>query len=1281
MDVKIYIGKEINKLSKKIKVSFVSNPTVNILVFTIKKGIEQYTLSLTLGVTVPLGDTNIETADNYFNYLDSFTFPSWLDPFVNFTIDGYNVYWNFTFDNQDDLEFTTYTSTGVIQITNSSSINSYFNFEKLDTYKDETIELTSKLSDIEKLSNVFMDFSNTFTIPASDNNNQLLLHYYDNDIQNAINANIRLFGYIEVDSLPFRYGKIELNGVNKKSFRPSSYKITFYSGLLQLTDLFGDDVLSELDYEKDDLGNLTKVYDSISKYSFDVNTSTIGGLLSGTYSNDVFIPMINSGDKKWDYNTGINDSENKDIYSDAGAISTYELRAALRVIKIIEAIEVKYGINFTRDFFGKAFFNNLFLWLNGMTKKTMYLNLENQFVNVSPPVNGQGYNPYLNFTDNTINIQKLNIPNNNNKFTLTLYWPYSVAGNLRTYDNTDFTLTVSYEDMRPGREGTVFYTKTKNFTQGDLHHFQQDFNADTLEMNYTEPLKFRIRLDSSKPLIWNNVRFETSFTWAYPYDMFVYYYRATSGSYNSYDIGLFMPEMKVLEFLQGIMKMFKLIITPLSSDEFYVNTIDGYYEDGNIIRLDDYVDNTNIDIEPLKIYNKIKFLYDKTNNVLGKKYRQLKDPVLDEIGYGDLRANYNSVEYNNSLEVKIPFDNMLYERLDNGSTLVPVNFLIGESIQVSDSGDVSANQSKPIMFFDNGIVSTTPIKFKIGDLSPFSQTKVRLFGTTDNELLSQVTHTLNFGAEIDPWHNTRIDNSLYLNYWNNWISTIYSTKQRKYTLDAYLPSILIDRLSLNDRLIISDNRYKINDFTVNLTTGKVNFVLFQDIYDPIVDNDNSFYGSTFSYTKLSDFTDRYIDGSYFLYGNISSYNSLPVNKIIKIKSNGQKDSTFNTQFGPDFAPNSGMRIYRYSDDKLLVAGSFSNFNATSSNVIRRLNPNGSIDTTFNVSTFGASSSQRYGNKVLVDSNNKILVGGLFTSYNSNTSNNLVRLTSTGSYDSSFVVNSGFNGVVSDIIETTTGTMSNQSYIVSGQFTTYKGISANSIVKLTATGSVDSSFSSGSGLLPSAPSYLLPSDNNSFIAVGQFTSYKGITASRIVKISATGSTVSQFNTGSGFNGNVNFIRYMEDNSIFISGSFSQYNGQTTYNAVVINNDATIKQTFTSNQYKDCYCVGLDVYGINISDNKLTKLTNNQGLSVLNDRIYQNSGSKFYAINVIGNLDWTIDKINLGSGVNWIDVNTPSGSGTSEISIFIKNNTTGLQRTMGLKIKSGSIEKWVIIYQYT
>ena len=58
-------------------------------------------------------------------------------------------------------------------------------------FNDETITLTSKIQDVRDISKVFTDFSQTFTIPASKENNKIFQHWYNYNIDNGFDNRIQ----------------------------------------------------------------------------------------------------------------------------------------------------------------------------------------------------------------------------------------------------------------------------------------------------------------------------------------------------------------------------------------------------------------------------------------------------------------------------------------------------------------------------------------------------------------------------------------------------------------------------------------------------------------------------------------------------------------------------------------------------------------------------------------------------------------------------------------------------------------------------------------------------------------------------------------------------------------------------------------------------------------------------------------------------------------------------------------------------------------------------------
>tara|TARA_R110002110_G_scaffold66807_2_gene182547 strand:- start:2020 stop:2772 length:753 start_codon:yes stop_codon:yes gene_type:complete len=120
--------------------------------------------------------------------------------------------------------------------------------------------------------------------------------------------------------------------------------------------------------------------------------------------------------------------------------------------------------------------------------------------------------------------------------------------------------------------------------------------------------------------------------------------------------------------------------------------------------------------------------------------------------------------------------------------------------------------------FFNGTTTDT-----ITEYMPFGQD---VLVTTDN-------FTLNFNAEISSLLNAVVNNTLYSVYYESYLLNLFNLKNRETTVKTNLPISLLTNLELNDRLVIRDKRYMINDMKSNLTTGEVSFTLLNDFSDVI----------------------------------------------------------------------------------------------------------------------------------------------------------------------------------------------------------------------------------------------------------------------------------------------------------------------------------------------------------------------------------------------------------------------------------------------------------------
>ena len=235
------------------------------------------------------------------------------------------------------------------------SIQLYIEGQRVDMFKDESVSITQSIQNVKDIAKVFTEFTKTFTLPASKTNNKIFKHYYNFDITGGFDARTKKDATLELNYLPFKKGKIKLEGVDLQNRRPKSYRITFFGNTVTLKDLLGEDKLNALT----ELNTLNETF-----ASSDIKTA----LQRNPASNDVVVPIITHS-KRLYYDSGDNTHNTGNLYYQSGnkhGLAWNELKYALRVHKIIEAIEDRYGITFSTDFFNTSndVYYDLFMWLH-----------------------------------------------------------------------------------------------------------------------------------------------------------------------------------------------------------------------------------------------------------------------------------------------------------------------------------------------------------------------------------------------------------------------------------------------------------------------------------------------------------------------------------------------------------------------------------------------------------------------------------------------------------------------------------------------------------------------------------------------------------------------------------------------------------------------------------------------------------------------------------------------------------------------------------------------------
>lgn len=638
--------------------------------------------------------------------------------------------------------------------------NSPFVYDRIELFSDEKISVNSSIQNVNDISKTFTDYSQTFVIPASKQNNKIFKHWYENSNDSGFSTLVKADAYIELDTILFRTGKIQLESCTIKDNQPDSYSITFIGALGTLKDKFDGLFLKDLDDISNDF-----VYS---------NAIVLDKVISAT-SSDIMFPLITSN-KVWTYGTGTT----YPINISGTPIRTSDLFPALRLSKVISMIDndTKWNINFSGAFLTDPRFTKSYLWLKNKDTISDYFAFSKvDFTTKGTMESSQGVT--VDLTDNSFIARYTS-----NKITITPSAGYT---------------TVPYILKRYlGGVNTTTTTKSSGGTGTNQYLVYDDSRKQSFQIQTTSTFKFTAKIE---------VTYYSGGASTYSATMA----EQTTGS--NFSVANSFPEIKIEDFLSGIMKMFNLTCYSTDGINYTLDTLENYYATGTTRDLTKYIKSDNINLNRVKSYKKINFEYEKSESVINTLFSQ-----ANGVEYGTLL--YDTNNEGDEYSIKLPFEDLNFSNLNT-------TFQVGYSLK----NDYNKYIPKPVILYDYNPTALTAAGFSyylsyVAGGSGTAYTTYKAFGQEYFDGTN--TYSLNFPAQQSTLTNVLIDNSLYNQYYSNYIGNIFNPKARLIKVSGILPTSLLTSLKLNDKILIRDKKYIINTMTTDLTTGEVQFELLTD---------------------------------------------------------------------------------------------------------------------------------------------------------------------------------------------------------------------------------------------------------------------------------------------------------------------------------------------------------------------------------------------------------------------------------------------------------------------
>jgi len=681
-----------------------------------------------------------------------------------------------------------------------NKVGIFIGTDELDLFDDEQISINLQLQNIADISKLFADFTQTFTVPASPRNNQILQHYYRTDLTSSLDWKARQEGYIEINSLPFRYGTFQLEEVQMKQNAPYSYSLSFFGSVVNLTDLFGEDYLYDLD--------LSALDHDYTAATIQLGINGEGNMplsAGGTSGTSIIYPCITPV-RNWMYNVHGGANDELDIkYNNAGGhqhgINYYEVKPAVACTEIIAAIEAKYGITMSGFFDDNDEFQKLYMWAHRRAGY-MYQDQPNAMKYRKIDFDTRT-GTYFDLANDTFDIPT-NFGSNSGVFD------FSISLNTLSQD-ANFAIYVNggYRTSQVITSTGTFYFYGLKLEDGDR-------------------ISLRVKtLNNSTALTYGITTFGMTFFPQGDPSVSLGTARMTGTDTISVTVRVseLMPEQKIADFLIGLIKMHNLAFVPVSNTEFSVTTLDDYYANSTDQAWDEYMDITETSVVRPEIYRRIQFKYQEAGAILGATYL-----LENGVGYGDLRADFDFD--GEEFIVELPFEQLLFERLTDLETgLLTDSVLVGEAI----TRELEPYVGAPMLFyatgeFEVGIGEENAIGFI--DEANIDTPLLNIWycnASSRFDVNNETTYSTNFGGDIDPYFLQSVTNSLYQTYWFNYTTDLYNQKRRMVTITAILPVGKLINMALNNKIIWRNEKWIINSANINMTTGEVRFELLNDV--------------------------------------------------------------------------------------------------------------------------------------------------------------------------------------------------------------------------------------------------------------------------------------------------------------------------------------------------------------------------------------------------------------------------------------------------------------------
>jgi hypothetical protein len=575
-------------------------------------------------------------------------------------------------------------------------------------------------------------------------------------------------------------GALQLIQIISENQLPLHYEVQFYSDAINLKEALKDKGLNELEWS-----DLDHLLDNTNALSF------LGGNVVPT--TNLRYPMASVNNFwVWEGFTGVEDI--REIKSTKDGILNREIRPSIPVADVIQRIFDTAGFDFLVDFAGNDYYDELYMWIHnskpfvqaqqiaeaGLGSLTVLTTTEQTYVFSQERINEVGI--YSTLTGiATIGVGGIS-------YTLTLDWTSQFTG-----ADWQFTLNGVPQGFFPLSTGTNVQA-TGVLSVGDTITIQM--RASFGSINAEPSTSFKIS-------------------------------NTTTSAVDQFVVGRYMPTMKAMDFLKGILNVFNAVMYwDAETDKFIIQHRVDWFAAGKEVDITENVDVATTKLGTPTFYRTYGFRFKPGLDFRNTNY-------LDQNGRPYGSAFYDTgYFFGTTYTSRNPFTSCIWGEVitqaPNGSITVATDIASFQSINKSRK---SVDPGVRLMYYNGQHnVDAGAGSYKVVDINGSSAGNKSTYNFFLNQLVADDMN-LSYNPQFDfqASGGAIVPNNLYSVFYNDYIASIYNPNVRRIEVNALIPYNKLKTIQVNDTILFQGNSFFIEQMQIDLVNNKARFRLINKV--------------------------------------------------------------------------------------------------------------------------------------------------------------------------------------------------------------------------------------------------------------------------------------------------------------------------------------------------------------------------------------------------------------------------------------------------------------------